>query len=343
VAEELPYWREPKLSVLFRRALSLPGLMLITVLYLAVLPAVLVVALPYDLATLRDLVTCRCLITFAGNLLMHLVGIAGLFGVWFFSGRFIGLNQKRFERWSLAFETWWATTAFRMVQRIFRMKTIVENREVVAGGPLIVFPRHASIVDVLLPIIFVAGPEKMHLRFAMKRELLWDPIIDVFGHREPTAFVRRGTRDHAPQIAAVRHLMDGLRPQDGVVVFPEGTRFTQEKRARFLTRLKERDPESWERAKKLRHVLPPHRGGPFAVIDHDEVGADILFIAHTGLEGANHLRDFLGGSLLDTTLRVRFFRVPVSEVPTDERARLSWLYDQWERIDAFIEAHRPRV
>jgi 1-acyl-sn-glycerol-3-phosphate acyltransferase len=339
VAEALPYWREPKLSVLFRRALSLPGLVLVTALYLALLPAALAVALLYDLVRRRDLVTCRCLVTFAGNLLMHLVGIAGLFGIWIFSGRFLGLSQERFERWSLGLETWWARTAFRMVQRIFRMQTVVDNREVVAGGPLIIFPRHASIVDVLLPIVFVAEPEQMHLRFVMKRELLWDPIIDVFGHREPAAFVRRGTRDHAPQIAAVRHLMDALRPQDGVIVFPEGTRFTETKRDRFLARLKERDPESWERARKLRYVLPPHRGGPFAVIDHDEVGADILFIAHTGLEGANHLRDFFGGSLLDTTLHVRFFRVPISEVPTEERARLSWLYDQWERIDAFIGEH----
>jgi len=340
VPSELPYWREPKLHILFRRALSVPGLTLTTLLYVAILPAILVVALPYDVIGRRDLITVRCLVTFAGNLVMHLVGITGLFAVWIFSGRIIGRGHRRFERMSLALETWWAGSAYRMAERVFRMETTVENPEAVAGGPLILFPRHASIVDVLLPIIFVAGPERMHLRYVMKRAVLWDPIVDVFGHREPTAFVKRGTKDHAPQIAAVRHLMDALRPEDGVVVFPEGTRFTEAKRARILDKLEARDPASWERAKKLKHLLPPHTGGPFAVIDHDEVGADIVFMAHTGLEGANHLRDFFEGSLLDARVRVRFFRVPVSEVPEDPEARLVWLYDQWDRVDAFIDAHR---
>jgi hypothetical protein len=172
--------------------------------------------------------------------------------------------------------------------------------------------------------------------------LLWDPCIDAFGHREPTAFVRRGTKDHAPEVAAVGRLMRALGSHDGVVLFPEGTRFSEAKRERVLSSLRKKDPASHDRASRLRHVLPPHLGGPLEVLARNE-GADIVFCAHTGLEGANHFADLFSGSLLDTVVRVRFWRVPFRDIPTDRLARIAWLYDQWERVDEWIAEHRaPR-
>jgi hypothetical protein len=46
---------------------------------------------------------------------------------------------------------------------------------------------------------------------------------------------------------------------------------------------------------------------------------------------------------VDQTIRARWWRVPVDEVPrdADHEAQLEWLYDWWQRIDAWISANRP--
>jgi hypothetical protein len=41
---------------------------------------------------------------------------------------------------------------------------------------------------------------------------------------------------------------------------------------------------------------------------------------------------------LDTTVRMRWWRVPHDEVPKD--AQVDWLYDWWERIDDWVDATR---
>ena len=63
----------------------------------------------------------------------------------------------------------------------------------VEPGPVIVMIRHASILDNLLPSVFVAWPHKVRLRYLLKRELLSDPGLDIGGKRLPNYFVRRGT------------------------------------------------------------------------------------------------------------------------------------------------------
>jgi 1-acyl-sn-glycerol-3-phosphate acyltransferase len=171
----------------------------------------------------------------------------------------------------------------------------------------------------------------------MKRELRWDPAIDIIGHRLPTAFVHRGTHDHARQIALVEHLLDDLGPGDAVVIFPEGTRYSPAKRARVIASLAGKDPEAHARALRLRHVLPPHPGGPLGLLEHNP-GADVVLVAHTGLEGANHLRDLSSGALLGAEVRVKLWRVPAAEIPREREASLRWLQAAWEQIDAWLEA-----
>lgn len=337
-ARRLPMWREPRLNVLGRRLVTLPALLLSTVFATALLPAALVGAGAYDLLRGRDWITVRCLLVVVGNFWFHVVGVVALFGIWLLAGRWTGASVERRGRWILGFETWWARWAFGIAKRLFRMRVRIEGIEHAAPGPIIVFARHTSILDTLLPIIHIAHPHRIHLRYVMKRELLRDPCIDIFGHNEPTAFVRRGTRTHAPEIAAVRHLMEDLRDDDGVVLFPEGTRFTAEKQARILRSLERKDRSAFEHARILRHILPPHLGGPLAVLEkHD---ADVVFFAHTGLEGATKLRDFLGGMLLDTCVAGQLWRVPRESIPVDRERQIEWLWAWWHRIDEWIDARK---
>ena len=59
----------------------------------------------------------------------------------------------------------------------------------VAGGPLIVFIRHSSTIDTLIPTELITRRHGLKLRFVMKTELLADPCLDVAGHWVPNYFV----------------------------------------------------------------------------------------------------------------------------------------------------------
>jgi 1-acyl-sn-glycerol-3-phosphate acyltransferase len=196
--------------------------------------------------------------------------------------------------------------------------------------------RHASIGDTVLPAVLVSSRLGVRLRYVMKRELLWDPCLDIVGNRLPNCFVRRGWGDSAREIAAVRRLADDLGPGEGVFACPEGTRFTPERRRRALDRIRRRaDADLVARAERLRHVLPPRLGGTMALLDA-ETGADVVFGVHFGFDGIRSFYDLLAGGLIDRTVEVEFWRVPAERIPKDRDARIGWLYDHWTRIDEWV-------
>ena len=71
---------------------------------------------------------------------------------------------------------------------------------------MLLFPRHVSVADTLLPAVFVSSRNGILLRHVLKRELLWDPCLDIVGNRLPNCFVRRDSRDSAREIRAVAAL-----------------------------------------------------------------------------------------------------------------------------------------
>jgi hypothetical protein len=210
---------------------------------------------------------------------------------------------------------------------------------------LILFCRHTSIGDTLLPAVFVGARHAIMLRYVMKRELLWDPCLDIIGNRLPNYFVRRGSGESGREIAGMQVLMEQLGPRDGVLIYPEGTFFTPAARARALARMREAAPSAeLAMAQSMRHVLPPRLGGPLGLLERN-AGADAVFCAHTGFEGASTFRAILRGSLIGQTIRIGFWRVPFAEIPRDPAARAMWLYGQWTRVDDWIAAHHggPRA
>ena len=62
-------------------------------------------------------------------------------------------------------------------------------------------------------------------------------------------------------------------------------------------------------------------------------GRDLLFCAHTGFEGSASFASLFNGSWLDTVVRMRFWRVPYAEIPTDPEAQRAFLFDAWERMN----------
>ena len=139
----------------------------------------------------------------------------------------------------------------------------------------------------LLPAVFVSGPHDVLLRYVMKREVLLDPAVDLVGQRLENAFVSRGRGSAEREERAIRALASGLAGREGVIVFPEGTRFSEAKREDALARIRARpgDAARLERAERLKHVLPPRSRGSLAVLDAAK-DADVIFLAHRGFDGA---------------------------------------------------------
>jgi len=262
------------------------------------------------------------------------------FGVVYLSAQVVGLvalfhaSVPRTYRVQAA----WAGALFSSVRRIFGLRFVVEGiDDARAPGPVLVLVRHASIIDTLLPSVLLAPrrPERAtrRLRFVLKHELLADPCLDVAGTRLPNHFVTRRAQDTATDLMALTALARGLGDDEGVVLFPEGTRATPAKRARSLARLATEDPTRHARFSVLRHVLPPKTKGVDALLEGAPT-ADIVVLAHTGLEGFATVADLWRGALSRRTVRISLWRVPRAEVPAAGPARTAFLDAQWARVDA---------
>lgn len=312
------------------------GLSLVT----ALLPALLVVGLTIDLgrwAVSRVPPTATRLALFLWvYLAAEVAGLAALAAAWVVSGG--GRRDAWLREVTARLQQLWAAALLGAVRALFGLRLKVTGGEHVAPGPVIVLIRHASIVDNLLPANLIARPHGVRLRYVLKRELLADPCLDVAGRRLPNYFVRRGTGE-TEERDRVGALARGLGRDEGVLIYPEGTRFTPQRRAQAIARIAERDPRLAARAERLRHLLPPRLGGVGALLDGAPT-ADVLVVAHHGFDGLRLISDVWRGGLVGLTVRAHITRVARSAVPPAGPARTGWIYDLWQDVDDWVERQR---
>lgn len=315
-----------------RRAVTIP-------LYLALGPALLL-ALPFllPLLALHDLARrnrwsgIRSLVTIAHYAVAETLGLLASGALWLAEH----IAPERSAEWNFRLQCWWARFLFGGARRIFGLHVTVRGLEFVSNGPAIVLMRHASVIDTLLPAALLSSHAGLRLRYVLKRELLWDPCLDIVGQRLPNAFVRRGQGGSEAEIGRVRALARDLGPHDGVLLFPEGTRYTPRRRQQVIVRLADSaEPKLVERARTLQHVLPPRLGGVLALLD-TAPDADVVFCTHTGFESVRSLADLWSGTLAGCRIEVELWRTPASEIPRCREDRVEWIYAQWERVDAWL-------
>lgn len=225
----------------------------------------------------------------------------------------------------------WAAANFAALRRLFCLEVTAEGAEEITPGPIVVLSRHASIVDTLLPAHFVTREAGIRLRYVLKSELLWDPALDIAGNRLPNRFVDRGGATEAER-EGIRRLALSLGDDEGVLIYPEGTRATPAKLARSRSRM--RAGRVADVAAGLRHLLPPRPSGTLAVLEAST--ADVVVLAHHGLEGLARIADVLRGGLVGSSVRVRFWRIARSQIPDGLSARTEWLYRLWAEIDQWV-------
>ncbi len=325
------------LGTMGRRAVTVPSYMLLAALCLITAPLWLVTTVLLDMASSKRGLFPR---TRAGGfialyLCCEVLGIiaAACIGALSLGGLLWG--HTRYRRANAALQRWWTSALFRGGTSLFGMTTVVENAQVASRGPFLLFVRHSSTADTVLAAALVANPHRLLLRYVIKRELLWDPCLDIVGGRLPNAFIDRNADRKDSDVAAMMQLATKLDERSAVLIYPEGTRFSKAKQQRAIASLRDSGETALaEIATTFRNVLPPRRRGALALLEAAP-DVDVVFLEHTGFEGATTLGSFLDGKLVGRTLRVRLRRFEARSIPTE--ARDTWLFERWREMDDWID------
>jgi hypothetical protein len=327
-----------------RRLVLLPVVLVVTVLLLAVSPAILAVGLFSDLFVAFGRWRTTRLVLFAMvYLILELIGFVALLALWVASG--FGIWQRRpvFVRANYGFMRWWLKLANVAARRLFRLKIWIEDRPEPTPGPILVFSRNAGPGNSLMLIGTIMIGYQRQPRIVMLSKLQWEPLFDVMLNRLPNRFIDHDPKNRERYIDAIADLATGLGDRDAFVLFPEGHDFTPKLRVRAIESLKRKGHhESAQRAEGMQQVLPPRHGGVMSAIGAAP-DADVVLVAHTVLEDVGSFKDLWGRIPLERPILSRYWRIPPDQVPRERDELIGWLFDWWDRIDGWITERRAAV
>ncbi|MDG2111188.1 MAG: 1-acyl-sn-glycerol-3-phosphate acyltransferase [Actinomycetota bacterium] len=333
--------RSRRRSMILRRSVTLPLAVVGFPVLVLLSPLLLALTLIVDLfTTRRRLATTRLQLTVTGYACTTLIVQASALVVWVASG--FGLRNWRpvtQRRWR-KMTRWWVRTNVAWFARTLGYRTDVEGLERLHSGPLLVFARHESIFDALLPPTLVAADRAMSVRVVLMRELRLEPNLDMVGHRAPHHFVERSGVDPQAEVEAIGRLAGGLPDDAAVIIFPEGRLYRPDVQERVIDRLDETDPVAAERARQLDHLLPPRTGGTLSLLENAPPETDVAFLAHVGFDQLTDPLTVWRSIPLRRPIDVRIFRFDSAEVPDDEQARILWIHERWVEMDAWIEERK---
>lgn len=332
----------PMRNPLTRRLITVPATLALTVTLVVLAPVALPLMVIVDLLRLRPrlpLVRGWIFAIAYGVLECAMLVVVAI--MWVVSGFGLALKSGPSRRAHRALQRWWVGRLLALLSSVLGLRFSIEGVEHLTPGPLMVLGRHVSLVDTLFPALALSD-SGLSLRYVLKRELEVVPLLDVVGHRLPNYFADRSGTDTEGELAALSRLASDLGQNDSVVIFPEGTRGTEEKRARAVERLGEHHPELVDRAAALRHTMPPRWGGTFALLDAAPE-ADVVVFAHHGLAGLRGLRAILAALPFRRPVTVELWRIPRCDIPDGHAERLEWLFDLWTRLDVWVEEQGASV
>ena len=324
---------------LFRRLVLAPVVVLLTVLLWVTAPLWLIAAAALSPVLPGRWRALRLLWLFIGCLTCESILLVVLLGLWLASGFGRRIRTPYFEgiHYELVQGTLWVF--FREARRVLNLsiETVGPAPDAHPGRPILVCCRHAGPGDSFILLHSLMHDYAREPRVVLKDTLAWDPAIDVILNRVPARFISTkpgAGEDLESQIAA---LASGLDENDAFVIFPEGGNFTEARRERGIARLRRLGLERMaQRAERMTNVLAPRPGGLLAALDAAP-DADVVLVAHTGLDHLLTVGDLWRELPMDKRIIMRWWTVPRAEIPTDREARIEWLFGWWERIDEWIE------
>ncbi len=269
-------------------------------------------------------------------------------GLWLSSGFGGRLHTEPYQSRHYAIMQWYLDRLYLAATGTLGLRVEVDEPQLTPAeraarlaGPVIVLSRHAVPGDSLLLVHHLLTVYHWRPRVVMKAALQLDPTVDVVANRVPNVFIQgRQTGEHI-FVGQISRLASGLDQAGALVLFPEGGNWTPGRWRRGIRRLERLGrADLAERARSMPHLLPPRAGGALSAIAACPT-ADVIFVAHAGLDTLVSVADVWRSLPIEHTVHARWWRVPAAEVPRalDQDGQVSWLYDWWQRIDGWIASH----
>jgi 1-acyl-sn-glycerol-3-phosphate acyltransferase len=335
----MPAW----LTSLVQRFVLGPAIVVGTIALWSTLPLWLVGAAllsPFAPDWLRPL---RLLWVLVLHLTLETLMLLELLGLWIASGFGLYLRTPYFQRIHYDIAQAYLVIFVGEARRVLRLKieTVGPAPDAFPGEPLLVLSRHAGPGDSFTLMYALMHWYHREPRVVLKETLKWDPAIGVLLSRVPSRFIDARPDRRRDLELEVGELARELDANDAFVIFPEGGNFTPRRRHHAIARLRRLGMRRMaERAERMKHVLAPRPGGVLAALDAAPE-ADVLLVAHTGLDHVVTIRDAWRSLPMDKRLLMGWWRVPREEIPEGRDARIDWLFTRWEQIDRWIAEHRP--
>lgn len=338
---------------LVRRLVLAPLVIVITVVLVALFPLLAAVAALAGLAGRsrpRRMRGLRVLWFAVVWLTAETLTLMCCLGLWIASGFGARLRTERYTRRHYAVLHRLLGLIYRAGAWAFGVRVEVAEPEPVAGEqearpprPVIVLSRHAGPGDSVLLVHHLLAVYGRRPRVVMKAAVQLDPSADVLAGRLPNVFISAGETGQGLFIEEIERLSRGLDAEGALVIFPEGGNWTPGRWRRGIRRLERKGRRDLaSRAVQMPNLLPPKSGGVAAAIGACPE-ADVVFVAHAGLDDLVSAGAIWHSIPLRRPVRARWWRVPADQVPraADHEGQVKWLFDWWQRIDEWVSQNRP--
>jgi 1-acyl-sn-glycerol-3-phosphate acyltransferase len=332
--------------VILRRLVLAPLFIVLTVLAVTALPVLLLVGLALSTVLPGRWRALRLIWMVLLYLVLESAALVVLFALWVASGFGWRIRGPGFQRAHYVLVQWFLQVLFWECQRVLHVRVAVEGPPPTSydGRPLLILSRHAGPGDSFLVVHALVNWYAREPRIVLKDTLQWDPAIDVVLNRLPNRFIRPDPGAAADQVTRlVGDLSRDLDENDAFVIFPEGGNFTEHRRKRAIERLRRKGHiDEAEKAERLRHVMAPKPGGVLTALTQARE-ADVVFVAHTGVEHMTTVLDVWRELPMDREIQMRWWIVPAADVPRDEEQRIDWLFEWWARIDDWVHERQAEA
>jgi 1-acyl-sn-glycerol-3-phosphate acyltransferase len=339
---------------LVRRLVLAPLVIVITIVLVVLFPLLAAVAALAGLAGRsrpRRMRGLRLLWFAAAWLTTETLTLACCLGLWVASGFGARLHTEHSARRHYAVLRRFLGLIYRAGASAFGVRvevaepefTAEEQQEARPARPVIVLSRHAGPGDSILLVHHLLTVYGRRPRVVMKAAMQLDPSVDVLGSRLPNVFIAPGETRQGLFAGQIERLARGLEAEGAVVIFPEGGNWTPGRWRRGIQRLERKGRRDLaSRALQMPNLLPPKLGGVAAAIGACPE-ADVVFVAHAGVDNLVSAGDIWRCIPLRGQVRARWWRVPADQVPraAGHEDQVKWLYDWWQRIDEWVSQNRP--
>ena len=327
-----------------RRLLLGPLVLLLTAWLLLSLPLVLLVAMALTPVVPGRWRPLRFLLFVVAYLVMESVGLLVAFVLWIASGFGVYLHRPAFQRAHYRVLKVLLGSLVRVSLMIFKVGIHVDEIDLHATDgtgrpPIVVLARHAGPGDSFLLVAQLLH-RGWHPRVVLKESLQWDPLLDVMLGRLPCRFIPSTGPGRRESLAAIAELSASMGPDDALLIFPEGGNFTETRRTRSIAKLEELGmQEEADMARAMRHVLAPRTAGSLAAINA-RPDAEVVLVAHTGLEDLSTLVDLWRGLPMDADVMAKAWRTYPDDIPDEAEEQKDWLFRWWVDVDSWIVRQR---